>query len=336
MSHEIMENDNMFSVLVTPWHGLGIVLDSPPTIEEGLQKANLNWSVKLTPLFYKAPKIDFFGEILHYDIEVSDRAVIREDTNEILGTVGSHYQPLQNKDAFSIFEPLVNDGSLSLETAGSLKNGRRVWILGKINIDSADIGKGDEVKPYVLLSNSHDGTLAVRFGFTPIRVVCNNTLSAAESGNTSQLIRLLHTSNIQSNLSALRDLLNLSKASFTSSIEQYKFLASKDINQFDLERYVKLVFDPDFERTMQRAQEQNEAIEMNLSRTQESILSIFESGLGSKTATSKTWWGAYNSINEWLMYYKGRNADNRLNSVWFGDGYNFNQRALNTAMKLAA
>lgn len=336
MAHELYENDQMFSVKQVPWHGLGTVLDNPPSIIEGLTKANLNWTVKLLPLFCQIPVQGSGRRTAGEFYQVSNQAVLREDTNEILGTVGANYTPLQNTEAFKIFEPLVENKSLLLETAGSLKNGRRVWILGRINIDGAEIGKGDEVRPYVLLSNSHDGTMAVRFGFTPVRVVCNNTLSAAETGDSSKLIRLIHTQGIHEGLDALLNTLNLAKASFTTSIEQYKWLASKDINATDLERYVKIVFTPDFEQELTDAQEKGEGVKIIMTPTQKKVIQLFESGLGSGLPKAKTWWGAYNSVNEWLMYERGHNVNNRMNSVWFADGYNLNRQALDTAMRLAA
>lgn len=320
MAHEIYEHDNMFSVGETPWHKLGVVLDNPPTIEEAIKTANLDWEVRLLPLYAQVEE--------GHSLKVSNKAVFRNDTREILGIVGSSYTPLQNKDAFTIFEPLIDDKSLLLETAGSLKNGRRVWILGRINSDGAEIAKGDEVRPYVLLSNSHDGMTAVRFGFTPIRVVCNNTLSAAEDNNFSKLIRLWHTSNLQSNLDGLRNILDLAKGSFISSVEQYRYLASREINQGDLEKYVKIVFVPNFEV--------GEATEMILTRTEKKVIELFETGRGANLPKAHTWWGAYNALNEFLMYERGRTVDNRLESVWFADSYVMNRRGLDTALRLAA
>jgi len=329
MAHEIMENDNMFSVLETPWHGLGVVLDSPPTIEEALIQASLDWTVEKMPLFYNVGDNNF--------LEIDSRkAMMRMDTMEVMGVVGSNYTPLQNVEAFNIFRPLVETKDILLETAGSLKNGRRVWILARINTDGAEIAKNDEVKPYVLLSNAHDGTMAVRFGFTPIRVVCNNTLSMAEFGGSSKLIRLYHMGNVVDNLETLRDMLDLSKAKFTASIEQYRLLASKEINQTDLEKYVKIVFDKEFEKALEEAREKDEPIEYILTPTQNKIVELFETGRGSDLAKSKTWWGAYNAVNEWLMYSHARTVDNRMNSVWYGDGYYINNRAMETALKLAA
>ena len=331
MAHEIMENDSMFSVIETPWHGLGKVLDSPPTIEEGLITAGLDWTVTPRPLYARVPVGDYLRAT-----PVDYQAIQRDDTGEILGVVGPAYQPLQNKEAFDVFGPLVEDGSLFLETAGSLKNGRRVWVLAKINADSADIGKGDEIKPYVLLSTSHDGTMAARLGFTPIRVVCNNTLSYAESSGASKLVRVFHKGDIAGGLAALRETLDLTKATFTTTIEKYRYLASKEISVADLEKYVKITFMPEFEEELKRAQDVEEAIEMILTPTQKKVIDLFENGRGSDLPKARTWWGAYNSINEWLNYMKGRDQDNRLNGLWFGDGYNFNRVALDNAIRMAA
>jgi len=338
MAHEIQENDSMFSVGETPWHGLGVVLDSPPTILEGLEKANLNWTVRLLPLFCQIPVQGSGRRTAGEYYEVTNRAVLREDTNEILGIVGANYTILQNTEAFKIFEPLVESKDLLLETAGSLKNGRRVWILGRINAEGAEIGKGDEVRPYVLLSNSHDGTMAVRFGFTPVRVVCNNTLSIAEEGKTSKLIKIIHTQGVHESLDALRNMLDIAKESFTTTIEQYKWLASRDINERDLAQYVKVVFQPDFEQIGVNVQGQvfDEGGEIIFTPSEKKVIELFESGIGSGMPKAKTWWGAYNSVNEFLMYHRGRDVSNRLNSVWFADGYKWNQTALNVAIKMAA
>lgn len=335
MAHEIMESDNIFSVKEVPWHGLGVILDSPPTITEALDAANLRWKVSLLPLFCQIPMdhSDNSRRTSGIFYEVQNRAVLREDTREILGTVGGGYEVLQNEDAFKIFEPLVESKNILLETAGSLKNGRRVWILARINTEGAEITKGDEIKPYVLLSNSHDGTMAVRFGFTPIRVVCHNTLSMAESADTSKLIRMIHTQGIYQNLETVRDVMDLSKASFSATIEQYKWLASRNISVADLDRYIKIVFDPEFEKKITIMEE---AVDVTLTPSQKKVVQLFETGRGSDLPGRGTWWRAYNAVNEYLMYERGRNADNRINSAWFADGYNFNQAALNTALRLAA
>src|SRR6185295_11897446 len=125
-----------------------------------------------------------------------------------------------------------------IETAGSLRQGKRVWVLAKINRDPLVIKGNDVVEKYVLLSNSHDGTLAVRVGFTPIRVVCNNTLSMAINSEASKLIRIKHTKNVVSNLESVQEIMNLADQEFQATAEQYRMLTRKDINSKDLEKYI--------------------------------------------------------------------------------------------------
>ena len=150
MAHQILENDTMFSVKERPWHGLGVVVETAPTIEEAITLANLGWTVE--------PK-----EIKTADgINIPNKkALMRSDTNDCLGVVGSGYNILQNTEAFKFFEPFVENGLATLETAGSLFNGKRVFILAKIAGDDMEVQKGDFVEKYILLSNAHDGSQAV-------------------------------------------------------------------------------------------------------------------------------------------------------------------------------
>src|SRR5262249_54293695 len=156
--------------------------------EEGIKQAGLDWPVELRPLFTaegkKAPAF----------------AAVRTDKGSILGVVGEKYRPLQNAEAFKWFQPFLDAGQASLETAGSLAEGKKVWVLAKLNRSPVVIGSGDEVEKFLLLSNGHDGSLAVRVGFTPIRVVCANTLGMAHCGGESQLIRLKHSRHVAENL----------------------------------------------------------------------------------------------------------------------------------------
>ncbi len=322
MSAEIQEHDMMFSTMETPWHGLGVVLDSPPSIQEGLKESKLDWDVKKLSLYAKTDK----------EIEVPAQAIMREDTQEILGVVGMSYEPLQNTEAFDIFDPLVSSGDLLLETAGSLKNGRRVWVLGRINTDGKDVGKDDPVNPYVLLSNSHDGTTAVRFGFTPVRVVCNNTLTAAERASSSNLIRLIHRKGIKENLEELRNMLALSKRSFEASIDAYRWLASRQINQKDLEKYVKIIFSDKPEETYKNFTQDDK--DRKLTRSENKVIEFFEQGKGSIAGTN--WWRGYNAFNEYLLWSRGIKIDNRIDSAWFGDGKRWDSLALDYAMRMAA
>ena len=170
------------------------------------------------------------------------RAVRRASDNKVLGVVGPRFHVLQNKDAFGWFTPFLEAKEAALHTAGSLKNGSRIWVLAKLNRDPLVIAEGDEVEKFVLLSHGHDGSLAVRAGFTPVRVVCANTLSMAHGSDASKLIRVKHTRDVLENLANVREVMAAANAEFEATAEQYRMLARKSINQADLRRYVKKVF----------------------------------------------------------------------------------------------
>jgi len=311
MGHEILEFDDMFSVGSTPWHGLGNILENAPSIDEALIAANLNWKVALLPIFAQ-PNDASTPRPVH-----GHRAIQREDTGEIFTVVSNKYQLLQNDEAFEIFRPLVEDGSITLETAGSLKNGRKVWILAKItDTKDAEIRDGDVVKPYVMLSNSHDGTQAVRFGFTSIRVVCNNTLSWAVKDDGSKLIRVYHRGNVRDSLDLLRQSLDTAKAEFSLQADKYRRLANSNVNQDDLIKYIRAVLQTE-----------------DVTRRETAIMNVLFNGrgLGTRPQDRISWWDAYNAINEWMLYYRGRSVDSRLASAWFGDGYLLDQAAFQLA-----
>lgn len=316
MAHEleILQNGeaSTFYVGDVPWHKLGKRLIKAPTVEEGIVAAGLNWTVGLRDLVMAAD-----GR------EVDHKATVRESDGSILGVVGPGYKPLQNLEAFNFFNPFLAAGEASLETAGALFNGKRVWILAKINRDPSVIVKGDAVEKYILLSNSHDGTLAVRVGFTPVRVVCNNTLSMA-TGTDARLIRVRHTGSVAENLAKVGEIMNLANAQFEATAEQYRELARNQISAADLERLVKVTFTP------AKADDEDAA-----KRILENVIPLFESGRGNDMpGVAGTYWGAYNAITEYLQYERGKDEQSRLNQLWFGQSATMSKRALETALDM--
>lgn len=315
MAHEI---ENMFFVGETPWHVLGNRLIEAPSCAEALKQAGLDWTVKTVPLF------------LADGTQVkSAKATVRENDNRVLGVVGDRYCPLQNSEAFSFFDPFVQSGLVQLETAGSLREGQRIWILARIAENSdVDIGPGDSVRKFLMLSNSHDGTLSVRVGFTPVRIVCANTLAGAHSSAESQLIRLRHHASVARNLEDLREIINLANRSFEASAEKYRFLASKRINASDLKKYVKIILG--HEKTAEddlssRALNQIEQIE-----------TLFHSGRGANLVTADgTFWGAYNAVTEYFSHHQTENSDKRYQSLWFGANSKRSIEALDLAVEMS-
>jgi phage/plasmid-like protein (TIGR03299 family) len=259
--------------------------------------------------------------------KVSHRGVRRTSDGRILGVVGPRFAALQNKDAFDWFQPFLDAREAALHTAGSLRGGSRVWVLAKLNHNPLVVAPGDEVEKFILLSHSHDGSLAVRCGFTPVRVVCQNTLSMAHGSDASKLIRIKHMKDVLENLANVREVMDVANAEFEATAEQYRRLARRSINQADLRRYVNQVFQV----------EEGQKRSTRLKNIMEEIVRLAEAGRGNELpSVSGTLWTAYNGVPEWLGYQRGNSQGNRLNSLWFGDGAALNQHALEVALGMAA
>ena len=319
MAHQILENDTMFSVKERPWHGLGVVVETAPTIEEAITLANLGWTVE--------PK-----EIKTVDgINIPNKkALMRSDTNDCLGVVGSGYNILQNTEAFKFFEPFVENGLATLETAGSLFNGKRVFILAKIAGDDMEVQKGDFVEKYILLSNAHDGSQAVKVGYTPIRVVCNNTLTCAETSQTSQLIRVYHKTNVSQTLQDLRETMDLVNKQFIGTEEKYKELAKKQVSTADLDKYVKRVFSKKKLEDMYNTPSEytDEQVEKFRKKLMEHVEEVFEKELVHNR------WTMYNAVNHYLNHGRSRTLESTYNSMWFGDANRIDKKAFQLAFEI--
>lgn len=303
MAHQI---ENMFSVGTAPWHGLGKIVKDAPSIEEAIKLAGLDWKVNIKPTF------------LQDGTATGTFATVRDTDNKVLGSVGTRYVPLQNTEAFKPYESFIESGMVTLETAGSVREGRRVWVLGKVKTDPIEVAKNDTVELYLLLYHGHDGQLPINFGFTPIRTVCNNTLRMAMNHADSKLLRVRHTKNAALSIEKVKEIINIQAGTFEATIEQYKRLANTSINLSTLEKYVKIVFS------------QKETVSDSKSRLLDKIVPLFEHGRGNK---GKSMWDAYNSVTEYLQYVRGENPDTRLDASWFGQGVTLNQKALEVALE---
>ena len=319
MSHEV---ERMVFAGQVPWHGLGTEIDSATNFWDAFKLAGLDWEVETEPLYRKGAADQVVGE------EVKAQAAVRTSDDRVLGVVGPRWTPLQNRDAFKLFEPLVDSGDLILHTAGSLRNGERVWVLCQLGADNTEIVKDDEIAKFVLLSNGHDGKLAVHLGFTPIRVVCANTEAMARGSKASKLIRVRHHRFVKNNVEKLRDIMNLANQEFETTAENYRFLAARQINSKDLRKYVKIVLNVQ--------DQEDKEISTRTENIIQSIENLFLTGKGNDLPHVKgTYWAAYNAVSEHLNYNKGRNNENRMDSLWFGQNGNLNQKALDTALALA-
>lgn len=303
------------------WHGLGTILDAPPTAAEAIFAAGLDWIVTKEPLFTKegvdenvsAPILQKAPD--HY-------ALIRSCDRKILGVAGKRYVPLQNIEAFDFFNPFLDKGVATLETAGSLQGGKIVWVLAKLNGFEADVVKDDPVQAYLLLSNPHTGNGAARVLFTPTRVVCWNTLRAAEEGAKNS-VKIVHSKNLTSSLATVQQTVDVTSKTFTFSLDHYRAMARKEISVVGLKNYVRKVLEvPDKVRDMPRAWEGIEA--------------AFDAGPGADIpGVGGTVWNAYNSITYWIDHMRSRSNESRLKATWFGaEASKIRRLAHNAAMTL--
>lgn len=306
-----------------PWHGLGHRFAEPPTIEQAIPAAGLDWDVLLQPLIAEADA----DKVADHRRYVPAALTVRSDTNAILGVVGPTYKPLQNREMFEWFRPLVQTEQVHLETAGSLYDGKTVWCLAKMDAKNADItGDGDAVAKYLMLSNSHEGDRAVRVGFTPIRIVCWNTLQMAIQDARSKLVKVLHTKGVRTSLDELRKVMNLANAQFEATADQYRKLHRKGISKDDLRKYVITVLDLD----------KPAADDKLTTQAKTKIDAIMEMAISGRGNTGKTLWHAYNGVTEFLSYTSSRTKDVRMDSLWFGEAANLSARALKIAIDLAS
>lgn len=186
--------ENMFSVRLTPWHGMGTVVQDAPTSEDAIRLAGLDWRVESKEIYLadgtKVP--DYYANV-------------RSSDNKPLGIVGSRYQIVQNENAFAFTDALLGEG-VKYETAGSLMGGKTIWLLAKLP-DKYEI-LGDEVTPYVVFTNTHDGSGSVKVAMVSTRVVCMNTLNIAlRTAKRTWTAR--HTGNIDSKLDEAMNTLHL-------------------------------------------------------------------------------------------------------------------------------
>ena len=353
MAHEF---ETGFFVNQPAWHGLGTLLSDPPTIVEALADAGLNWRVELAPLLVGA---DVSGPVLDGHTRpaaladepiraVGHRAVVRSHDRSILGVVGPDYEPLQNTDALAWFQPFVDSGAVRLEAAGSLRGGKRVWVLGRVIGSSADVVKRDRVDQFVLLANGHDGTLSIRCGFTAVRVVCQNTLTASLNDKGSKLLRIRHTRGAVEALHAAQDVINVARGEFAATAEQFRYLASRGCDTDTLRAYVREVFELSQQETDvdtlsrlglgAKPEKDDETLgRLGLgSRIVKRIEGLAESGRGAETEGVRgTMWGAYNAVTEYLTHERGQDQGSRVDNAWFGQSAQLGARALRVGLKVA-
>lgn len=315
-----------------PWHGLGYKFVTPPkTAEEVIERANLDWEV------VKKPVYAFDGE--HFCVIPGHQATIRANSwgkkdCRPFGLVGDNYQILQNHEAFRFFDPVVESGCVTYETAGALGDGEQIWVLAKVKEDIYVKGK-DQIKRYLLLSNGHDGRTALQVRFTPVRVVCWNTLSAALAKG-KDLIKSHHGRGMHSRLENKQEDLKSILAHYDTLADHFERFVNKTMIENMLPTYLKSVFPDPKRKPNQKDRTYEEAVAQN-NQLREKSSQLFAEGRGNtETPIRGTLWAAYNGVTELVdHYFAYQDRWQRLESVCLGDGHRIKQRAFDVALGLS-
>jgi phage/plasmid-like protein (TIGR03299 family) len=324
MAHELASTNGRTAMMYAgeiPWHGLGTRLEEPATAREAMDAAGLDYLAELRKI-----QTDEGTPI------PKRKAVVRSDSGDVLGVVGSSYVPVQNHQAFGFLDAVVQAGSLRYHTAGALGKGERVWMLAKLPDDIRVKNSDDVTEKYLLLSNSHDGTSSLRVHFTPIRVVCANTLAIAASNGRGQGVSIIHKGDLAAKVRQAQEVLGLANRFYDDAEAQINRLANHYPSLRQLEEYFRQVYpdSPHGESTRTK-------------NVRQELLRLFEQGIGHDLpAIRHTTWTALNAVTEYVDHYRSTRgqtthdrASNRLESAWFGSGARIKERAWELALQMA-
>ena len=308
MAHEV---ETMAYAGETPWHGLGVPVINDLTPDQMLVKAGLDWTVNKVPSF-----VNINGQ----QIETGQQALVRSSDNSILSMVSDDWNPCQNHEAFEFFNDFVMEGDMEMHTAGSLKQGKNVWALAKVK-DSFEILGGDKVESYLLFSNPHEYGRCIDIRFTPIRVVCNNTLTLSLAGKSDLMVRLNHRSKFDPAM--VKQTLGIASKKLGTYKEIAEFLASKTYTSESVVDYLKEVF-PSLTK-------KDNSI---MSRPATQAFEVLETQPGAEFGKN-SFWQAFNATTYVVDHVLGHSQETRLQSAWYGDNRKRKLVALEKAVEYA-
>ena len=309
MSHEV---ETMAYAGELPWHGLGTEVSNDLTPIQMMQKAGVDWEVEQQKI------------VTETGIEINDKvALVRTSDNTLLDVTGKDWKPVQNEEAFTFFSEFVAAGDMEMHTAGSLREGRNVWALAKVK-ESFDVFGEDRVDSYLLFSNPHQYGKAVDVRFTPIRVVCHNTLTFSLQNASKNSVKVGHRTAFDAD--TVKETLGLASEKFAKYKEMAQFLGSRKVTAESLIQYYNDVFP-----TTSRKEEKTPVVVYDdMSKAAKMCYDALEVQPGAEFAAG-TWWQAFNSVTYYTDHLQGRNSENRLHNQWFG----YNQAKKVTAAEKA-
>ena len=314
MAHNIEMIDSKAQMAYTgdvPWHGLGTRVPADLTPEQMLDAAGLNWEVTKVPAFAK---------VAGKNVNVGWSALVRSSDEKIIDVVSEDWNPVQNSEAFEFFNDFIAEGDMEMHTAGSLRDGKIVWALAKVK-DSFELFGGDKVDSYLHFTNFHKYGCSTDVRFTPIRVVCNNTLTLSLNTKVERMVKISHRREFNGDQTKL--MLGVAAEKLAQYKEMAQFLGSKRYSDENVVEYFKRVF-PASEN----------AKRSEITKNARTALGILETQPGAEYAAG-SWWQAFNATTYMTDHLIGRSTDTRMTSAWYGSNKNLKVRALETAIEMA-
>lgn len=309
----------------TPWHGLGVKVDRTLQPQEMLKAAGLDWKVEKRPLTIALDNGLAAGQVLN-----DTAALVRDSDQKILGICGKEYTPMQNEETFKFFEKFCKAGDMEMDTAGSLCGGKRVWGLAKIK-GGFTLKGGDEVEGYMLLNSPHIWGKSMSIMFSPIRVVCMNTLTMALNKSSDEnTFRMIHNRAFDAAaIKMAEEKLGLAMKELDKFKKAAQLLSSKKADDEAVQRFMAKIFQPDLLKDQVILPDQ-------YNRRMEKLMELVATQPGADLKSSKgTWWGAFNAATYYIDHIAGRDQDARLERAWFGSSATLKRNALNDALELA-
>ena len=318
MAHLIDQTKNEKGAFVAfqqpAWHKLGVTFDRALTVADALKEGGLDFDVTKHPNIHRLPSgIDVISDDSFF--------TMRSDTNAVLGArLGKDYTVFQNSQALDFVQEILYRGTATIETAGAIDGGRKAFICLR-NSKQIEVGSGDLVNSFVLIATSHDGSLSITAMPTNVRVVCNNTLSAALSGKGAVKIR--HTANANGRMQEALRVLGLLQDSQAQSEDSYNTMRNTAIDQNAFFDYVGNIFMTGAEISeAQAGKKVAELLSTRKANIINDVLKFATQGIGQNSALTNgkpNMWYAYNAVTGYLTGKKYGTADDRMNSLIFGD-----------------
>lgn len=327
MAHNLYFNEqtqqhSFFSVKEKAWHGLGQIIEGYPNSATAIELAGLDYEVVKRPLYTTdshLPEEPLAPEINTPSLLVPDYyATLRTDTNTVLGVVGKDYQLVQNRDAFSFFDSIVGGDGIQFETAGALGKGERIFITAKLP-GNITVGKEDLIEQYLFLTTSHDGYGSITAAFTPVRIVCNNTLNAALR-NCSNTLKIRHTANAKERLEQAHKVMEISNTLSLQLETLFNRWSQVRITDPELKKLLRLAMVPNKEVLQQLQKGQSDELSTCFIKICDSVYEYAQTSPTQQLATTGgTLFGAYNAVTGYFQNVRGyKDGEAKLKSLFFG------------------